>query len=767
MTTETMNRDRRSATLAAVIGTVLASYAGSAAALEFEFDDGARLNWNTTVSAGASIRAEDPSRLLYTKADGSLIGLTSGPRPPGTGVGPKDGLAGNQAASSANLNYASGDMFSAPLKIVSDLEYKKGRFGALVRGKAWYDYALENTDVRIGNQVNNYNGGRPDLDAPRYGIPGSYPPCVGALANGNVPNCMPIGGPNVGRWPKAELSDQGFETEQKFTNAMLLDAYVYGSFDFEGTDLQLRLGNQVVNWGESIFIQGVNQINPIDVPAARRPGTELKEILLPVWMAYANWGFDWGSIEAFYQLEWQNTSIDACGTYWAVTENNISVNPGQCNSATVITSVIGGAVSGTSSPLYPQLGSNPYAQANGLYVPLVKGKEARDNGQAGIAIRFPIEKLDTEIGLYAENIHSRLPFISGLAGSLPTELPGGAWILPPGTLSPLQTNPYPVAFMNAGLPVWRVPGSGPNPLDPNDDTVLRGPSAAHAALARALGVPVTPGRSFWEYPEDMHIFGISAATNLLGWSVSAEASLQQNIPAQVNGNDLLNGLLSFVGPNAKEGLEAALKGKDGYAKGYDLFTKQQFQVNTVKTFSNIFGAENMLIVGEVGMQTNNVPDYTKGKVRYGRGFMFGFGSNQQLAQNPATALTQGNTCSPTLTGAPVPIPNPTYNPQPNGCKNDGYITDFAWGYRLRINADYNNVFDTGVTVTPSVFWAHDVDGVSIDPTFNDGRQTLGLGLKFSLNKRYTIETNYVNYNEAKYDPLGDRDFYSVSASVTF
>ena len=37
-------------------------------------------------------------------------------------------------------------------------------------------------------------------------------------------------------------------------------------------DLQMRLGNQVINWGESVFIQGVNQFNPIDVPAARRAG---------------------------------------------------------------------------------------------------------------------------------------------------------------------------------------------------------------------------------------------------------------------------------------------------------------------------------------------------------------------------------------------------------------------------------------------------------------------------------------------------------------
>ena len=46
--------------------------------------------------------------------------------------------------------------------------------------------------------------------------------------------------------------------------------------------------------------------------------------------------------------------------------------------------------------------------------------------------------------------------------------------------------------------------------------------------------------------------------------------------------------------------------------------------------------------------------------------------------------------------------------------------------------DYNNVFNSGVTVTPSVFWADDVDGVSMDPTFIEGRQTLGLGLQVQL-----------------------------------
>ena len=47
------------------------------------------------------------------------------------------------------------------------------------------------------------------------------------------------------------------------------------------------------------------------------------------------------------------------------------------------------------------------------------------------------------------------------------------------------------------------------------------------------------------------------------------------------------------------------------------------------------------------------------------------------------------------------------------------------------------------------------------------RKTLGLGLKFSYNKKYTLEMNYVDYANADFDPLQDRDFYSASVSVTF
>jgi hypothetical protein len=66
-----------------------------------------------------------------------------------------------------------------------------------------------------------------------------------------------------------------------------------------------------------------------------------------------------------------------------------------------------------------------------------------------------------------------------------------------------------------------------------------------------------------------------------------------------------------------------------------------------------------------------------------------------------------------------------------------------------------------------VYWAHDVEGFSMDPAFIEDRQVLGLGLKFTLNKQYVLDLNYVQYANDNFDPTFDRDYYSASMSVTF
>ncbi len=72
----------------------------------------------------------------------------------------------------------------------------------------------------------------------------------------------------------------------------VLDAYVYGNFALNdgANPLSIRVGNQVLSWGESTFIQHGINITPIDVGVARSPGAELKEAYIPVGMAWASLG---------------------------------------------------------------------------------------------------------------------------------------------------------------------------------------------------------------------------------------------------------------------------------------------------------------------------------------------------------------------------------------------------------------------------------------------------------------------------------------------
>ncbi len=84
----------------------------------------------------------------------------------------------------------------------------------------------------------------------------------------------------------------------------LLDAYI--SYDLPTSiPVNIRLGNQVLSWGESTFIQnGINVINPIDVTKFRIPGSELREALRPVpLLSVSLQATDNLTLEGFYQFK--------------------------------------------------------------------------------------------------------------------------------------------------------------------------------------------------------------------------------------------------------------------------------------------------------------------------------------------------------------------------------------------------------------------------------------------------------------------------------
>ncbi len=603
--------------LSGVAAAVAALLSAPVAAVDFEVGDGWRGTWDNSVSVGTAWRARDADRKLYSAADGQLVGKSGGQAPNTTDEG--------------NLNYKKGDQFTTLFKWITELQLQKGEMGALVRAKAWYDYTLNHQNVRYGNQNNGYNG---------------------------------FNGTNL--TDRKPLSDDGFATLNRFDGVYLLDAYVYDTYDVAGKPLQLRVGNQVVNWGESLFIQGINQINPIDVPSFHKPGAQLKEVLLPVPVVYANQALgELGSLELFYQAQWKPTPIDmGCGNYWSVVGSNIGHSVGPCDN---ITSPFGG--------------SQPLGTMNKQYIATVDSQKPSNYGQFGAAYRFNIEKLDTEFGVYGMRYHSRTPIVS---------------------------------LVNVG-----------NGLAKN-------------------GMPFD---ATWEYPDAIKAYGISAATNVVGWSLAGEASLRKDVPVQIDGNDVLFGGLG-LGPYGQTGTAVSgANGGNGYLRGFTRANVKQLQVNAVKAGNRLLGGDQYVFVAEAAAQWNDLPGYkdNPSALRYNRAFIFGAGSAPGYG---------GSTCG-------------TLNTTAAGCANDGYVSGFAWGYRLKLDVTYNDVF-AGVALTPSVFWSHDVKGFAADGQFNEDRQVLGLGVRFSYNRQYTLDLGATKFNgNAKYDPLRDRDFYSATMNVAF
>jgi len=328
-------------------------FAAAAQAGNFSLDNGIEGNWTLGASVGTSWRAKN--------ADPALIGFNNG----GTG---------NPGADDGELNYGKGKIFTTTGKIVGDLQLKKDNFGIFVRGKAWYDYTGKHQKVPHGSAANNYT-------------------------------------------PDTPLDDSEFDTLSKFSGAQVMDAYAFGTFNLtETTPLAIKLGNQVVNWGESTFIGGgINQYGVVDVPAARRPGAQLKEILLPIPQVHASLGLPADlTLEAFHELKWKRTVLDGCGTFFSFAD---ILN---CRRYSMPFDALGGP----DSMGWNGYTAGPFAGANGQ-LSLLPDRKPSDNGQFGVSLKYYAKPIETEFGAYFVNYHANTP--SFTLHRTPTTIPGSIW----------------------------------------------------------------------------------------------------------------------------------------------------------------------------------------------------------------------------------------------------------------------------------------------------------------------------------------------------
>lgn len=104
--------------------------------------------------------------------------------------------------------------------------------------------------------------------------------------------------------------------------ARLLDTYVYTGFDIGSARANVRLGRQVVNWGESMYFANIAAAQgPSDAAKSASPGAEIKEVLLPEDQISASLELTPNlSLLAHYQFGFHETLLPAVGMYTSTTD---------------------------------------------------------------------------------------------------------------------------------------------------------------------------------------------------------------------------------------------------------------------------------------------------------------------------------------------------------------------------------------------------------------------------------------------------------------
>ena len=97
-----------------------------------------------------------------------------------------------------------------------------------------------------------------------------------------------------------------------------------------------------------------------------------------------------------------------------------------------------------------------------------------------------------------------------------------------------------------------------------------------------------------------------------------------------------------------------------------------------------------------------------------------------------------------------------------------FVTEDSWGYRARVVFNYSDVF-AGVNLSPSISWAHDVDGYSPANAsgFIEDRKALSLALTADYLNTYTASISYTRFGDGNYNITKDRDFVAASLGISF
>jgi hypothetical protein len=577
-----------------------------------------------------------------------------------------------------NLNYGTG-IFSNVLKLTSEMDLRGKSAGAFVRFRAFYDQ--ENED---GDRL------------------------------------------------RTPLSDEALK--RVGSRADVLDAFIWKKFNLGSRPAEIRIGEQVLSWGESTFIQGgINAINPIDVSAIRVPGAELRDALLPEGLVSFNIGTSLNtSLEFFYLYDWGRTRIDPTGSYWS--SNDFAGRGGD--------TVFLGFGDSSDQMLSPFSGQ-PF-----LGVPREPDRFADESGQYGAAFRVFAQGLnETEFGFYFMNYHSRLPTINGRTGTFAGAIQARAFgIAGTAGLTALGGGAGPNAAINAATITGIFNGLNPAVAAGFANlvvgTALAGGDAPTLITSVATDAFAQTASYFLAYPEDIKLYGLSFNTTLGTWAWQGEISHRQDAPLQADDVELLFAALGPINP----GLAAFNQIGDFTGQfeteilGIRRLDVSQIQTTLTKILGPTMGADQGVFLFEGAMtKVHSMP--SKDVLRF---------------EGPATYVSGNAFLASAHAGKPIEPADRFADPE-------------SWGYRLAGRLDYLNAMG-GFNVKPRFAWQHDVDGISPGPggNFIEGRKALTLGLGFDRQSTWQFDLSFTTFSGAgRYNLVSDRDFVGANVKYSF
>ncbi|CAM3024305.1 glycine betaine transmethylase [Ectopseudomonas mendocina] len=590
-----------------------------------------------------------------------------------------------------NRNFDTG-LVSEVFKITTDLEASYQNYGVFIRGTAFYD-------TQIMDKRNDYN------DANNPAQPSQTYPRNNSFTR---------------------------ETRHKAgRDAQILDAYVYGNWDVGDMPVSGRFGKQVFNWGEGLFYRGgVNTTNPVDAAKFRLPGSEVKEVLVPVEALSFNVGLtDNLSMEAFYQWNWKETAIDPVGTYFS--ETDLFADGGSTAYTTVgalsnplFQTVYNGAVNGGIAGLPANFGGlqgTSYLDSNGVIKVANVGPDinAKNDGQFGIAFRYIAEELNsTEFGFYFVNYHAKEPTIyadlnASYAGLNIDQLASL------GSLLGVSASSYDDLVSQAAT-------------NPAAATVL---GLVNGAAAVDVANQVNARR---EYAEDIRMYGMSFNTTVGVASVFGELSYRPNLPIGIaTTNDLLGDLLgqaAYLADGRQVNIGGQMVDINDQIHNSERVEAFNTSLGTIYNFGPSFGFDSLFGVAELASE------HIRGS------------SLQYTAYDGTRRYYSGRG-------------NGSYV---SGYDRDDQINKNAYGYTLVLSGTWNDVY-AGVNLSPFAVFKHDFEGNSHQTgNFIEGRKAYTVGMRASYLNSLEAEIQYTEfYGAGQNNGARDRDNIGLNVKYSF